>query len=307
MYKKYYWLFLLLAAIYLVSTFAAPINPAMLARYNITELQLRFATITVVIPILFIWLAAFYGFIHFETYAARIKQSPDGRGLKLVADGLLWLGVGFMLNSVVSSLLTYLVRQHITVQATATIITTHVALVFPLVAFALILLGTQRLLTMIDKPRLPWRYDIVLALAVALIGIVFTLLTFNNPSRTSPVPPAIVATYYLSDWLIFATIILPYVCIWVFGLFAVARLHVYQMTVRGSIYRQALRTLEYGIVAVILTSIGLQFLGTATTALGGLGFNALLILVYVLLAAIGAGYILIALGARKLKVIEDIV
>jgi len=57
---------------------------------------------------------------------------------------------------------------------------------------------------------------------------------------------------------------------------------------------------------VILTSITLQYVTTLTDRLTHLRISAVLIILYLLLIMLALGYVMIALGAKKLRKIEEV-
>jgi hypothetical protein len=308
--KKYYGLLIVLILAYLAITFATDPDAARVAQYNINATQLRFILLTVSIPASLIWLAAFYGLVNVSKYAEKIKGSPDGKGFQLIARGLIFLGIGLPLNSVISSLLNYGVSVGEISQNTATIITTHMAIVFPLVGFIFLLAGSHRLLSIIKKAKkiaaVPFEHAMGLGFVLAFVSALYVLATFTNPAREIAVAPATKPTYGIPDWLTLITIVLPYIFIWGCGLYTALQLRAYQQTVGGKVYKKSLAKLNMGLVAVILTSILLQFLTAASSRFLGWHLGSILGLIYVLLAIIAIGYILIALGAKGLAKLEEV-
>jgi len=130
--KKYYCLLAALTLIYLGATFAISPDPATLALYHISDTQLRLLAFAVALPLIAIWVIAFYGFITVAKYTAKIKNSPDGEGFKFLTYGLISLGISLPVTSVVSTLLNLSVHSHGIAQNVAVIINTHLAIVFPL-------------------------------------------------------------------------------------------------------------------------------------------------------------------------------
>lgn len=307
--KKYYGLLIVLILAYLSITFATDPDPARLTQYKLDSTQLRLILLTVAIPASAIWFAAFYGLVNVSKYAEKIKGTPDGKGFQQIARGLIVLGVGLPLTSVVNSLLNYGISKHEITQATATIITTHLTFIFPLIGFVFLFIGSHHLLTILKKAKkavmLP-EHLMGLGFVLAFISVLYTLATFTNPLREVSTVHGVRATYAMPDWLILTTIVLPYIFIWGCGLYASLQLRAYQQSVGGKVYKRSLSKLNTGLVAVIVTSIMLQFLTAASSRFAGWGIESILGLVYVLLAIIAVGYVLIALGAKGLAKLEEV-
>ena len=80
----------------------------------------------------------------------------------------------------------------------------------------------------------------------------------------------------------------------------------YRLKVPGIVYRDSWRLLGYGLGALIIISIVFQYLSDHIRRLTRLDLNGALIVLYLLLILLGIAYILIALGVRNLKKIEEV-
>lgn len=305
-YKRFYWLLIAVVVLNVAVALLGAPDQEVIDRYNITAAQLKLISLSVFLPLFGIWFAAFYGFIHFENYATSIVRSPDGKGLKKVADGLLLIGLSLPLNSLVSSALEYGVDHEIVGERLSTIIDNYFALVLPLLGAMLLFKGATQLLATLKKPVKNRGSERIALTLVVLTGAVYAILTLVDKMDTSTsTNPSL--HQYVPGWLIVATVIVPYVLMWAWGLVASLRLRAYHRAVEGAIYKPALSRLQQGVLVVILTSIGLQLFTVTMTNLESLSLGPLLIIVYILLAVISAGYILIALGAKRLRKIEEVV
>jgi hypothetical protein len=90
------------------------------------------------------------------------------------------------------------------------------------------------------------------------------------------------------------------------GLLAAYEIYVFSKHTKGLLYKRALNSLAAGITIAIMTSIVLQYIASDTTHIRKITFNALLLGVYLLLTVYAAGFGLIALGAKRLKKIEEV-
>jgi hypothetical protein len=302
---KFYTLLAVFVAIYLYTVFAFAVDNAALARYHVNATQLRFLSLTIIIPIFAIWFTLFYGMINVSHYAKSIAKSKEGASFKFLALGLTVQGVSMPINSIISRFLTYGTQNGMVSVQTNTIITTHLTILCSLAAFVLIFIGAYKLLNTI-KVRIPSWHLMVTGLMLSILSVFYTFATISNPARqvaTGGVPKA---TYAMNDWGIVLTIIIPYVMLWAFGLFAVQLLRIYYHNVGGSIYKRSLAKLNKGFLIVTLSYILLQFVTATATVISGFALTTLFALIYVLLAIIATGYVYVAVGAKGLTKLEEV-
>jgi hypothetical protein len=300
--KRGYWYgFVGLIAAYAAAVFLLPADPEVLEKYHLSEDAARFINLTVILPLVGIWLAGFYGWYKMKQYAASVAGSAEGTPFNTIANGLMTLIFSLPLISAVSTLLTYAARTNPDFLAASTIIRNYLNIAFVLIAFYLIGKGAQQLvqLTRTKTLALDNRRWTLLFMALASI---FTWLVISH----TPGDGRQDTVYYLPEWLVIFTIVLPYLYIWYRGLLAAYCLYVYQQKVKGVLYKQALKYLSAGIAAVIGISMGIQILIVFTERINTLHLTPVLGLIYVLVACYAIGYGLIARGAKKLKTIEDV-
>jgi hypothetical protein len=281
-------------------------DAATLYRYHLSASQLKLLSLTIVVPSLIIWFAIFYGYIHVGKYTDKIKNTRDGDGFKYLSWGILTLAIGMPITTIISRLLTYSTSQHWLPQATTTIITTHLTVVYTLIAFIFLLIGAKRLFGTIKNAYMKSSHMIAVLIVLIIIGMPYIFATLSNPSRTVLTPPSTTATYAMTDPWIVTTIIVPYLAIWALGFYTTLYLYAYFQNVRGKLYKKSLFKLNIGFFLVILSLIFLQFITAASTTISGWGLGALLALVYLLLLVISIGYIYVAFGAKGLAKLEDV-
>ena len=304
--KKHYWLFAFFALVYLVSFIVEVPDPAVLAKYHIPLSAVFLINMTAALPLLAIWFAGFYGFSKLRQYVRKIKKSPDGEAFKYLEIGLTVLAIGLPISSIVSRWLVNAVNAHMISKPVATIINTHLAVLYPLLSFALILIGARLLLGTVKKARVPAWHMFGVTVGIAVLSILYIFLTFADPNRGHP-SPNVAATFYMPDWLIFTTIVVPYLAALACGLYAALFITTYYRNVGGKLYRQALRKLNKGFLLVILTLGLIQFLGSLNPLLVKWGFGSLLLLIYALLILLAAGFVVIARGAKGLAKLEEVI
>jgi hypothetical protein len=93
---------------------------------------------------------------------------------------------------------------------------------------------------------------------------------------------------------------------WFMGLLATYEIYNYRLKVAGIVYRKSWGLLALGIGWLIVMSIGVQYLTTLNARLMHLSIYWILVIVFALLLVYSVGYILIALGARRLQKIEEV-
>lgn len=130
---------------------------------------------------------------------------------------------------------------------------------------------------------------------------------FHNSHRTITENPLLVRpTYFLEDWLIVLTIVIPYLITWTVGGLAILNIRSFAMDVPGKIYRRSFNNITYGLLTIILLGIGLQLLTQAATVFADSSLKVILLLVYLIILIMAAGYLYLARGARQLTDIEEI-
>lgn len=300
--SKFFKIFLAFAAVYVILTFSIPPDPAALERFGISALQSRLLSLTIVVPLILIWWAAFYGVVRLCHYVDLIKGSPDGEPLFRIAKGLTVLAISLPIGSILSALLNYIGRTSPDLLPKTVIVNNYISISMVLLAVVLISLGARDLVNLVNKkPRLFHR---VLPLAFfSIVGTAYVVISLTNEYRVQPNPITGRATHYLPDLPFITTILIPYLVVWLLGFMAASWINYYSRTTKGVIYKKFLKLFATGLVAVIISSIAVQFFVRLSASLS---LGPLLLIVYLLLALISAGYILIALGAKKLQKIEEV-
>lgn len=303
--SRAYLLFVLFAVIYIALTFWLPANPTTLTRYNLTPERARGLSLAVILPYIIIWFIAFFGYARLKRYVNLIERSPDGQALSRIANGLLILAVGLPVAAILGKLLSYTGNTHPHLIHITTITSVYIDLLIGLLGMAAVYRGAQRLaLTVNQKVKTSPSY--VAMISLALIGTSYAYLTFTNPARQFPTEELGRAAYYLPDFLLLVTVVIPFVAMWYMGLHAAAYIQAYRRGVPGVLYRSALGYLASGIVFIILSRVTARYLTSLNTVVSTWTLNYLLIAVYCLLALIAIGFILVAKGANKLKKIEEV-
>lgn len=298
--KAYIWIFLTLLAIYIALAFILPTNPQTLSRYDLSQLQARLLNLTIVLPLSLIYLSALYGFIHVDSYAKKIIKSKEGPHFKNLATGLMVLAFSLPVMSVLGSLRSYARHSLPDLAPSITIVRNYVVLAMVFVAILLIAKGAEGLSNTLKRRATNEQLSLYGIVGPVLLASVYTWLIIAQGHSTPGDEP-----YYLPDWLLIITFVVPYVFIWCVGIWAAIHLRRYQDGVNGIVYKRAINHLAMGIGVIILISIFLQSLTSLGGVVSRLDLTPLLMVVYFLIGLYVVGYGLVARGAKELKQIEE--
>lgn len=299
MVRKYTGIFIALLATYVTLAFSLPTDPKVLSRYDFSQTEARLLNITVIVPLVLIYLTALYGFVRFYLYAASVRQSKEGPGLQQLSKGLMALAFSLPVSSIVGSLSGYIKHRQPALEAEAVIFRNYVTLLFAATALFLIAQGAQKLYDTLKK-RNGSTLPLVGFSGAILLASVYTWLIMTRDRGVSGTE-----AYFLPDWLLLVTFVVPLTIAWSLGIRAAFQLYDYQRSVKGSLYRRALQYVSVGIGVLIGVSVLIQWLTTMTEQLNRLNLTPLLALVYFLVLLYAGGYGLLARGAKKLKQFEE--
>jgi hypothetical protein len=303
--KKILGVFILLSLIYLGLTFGLPPDEMSKQKYNLSTTDLRLLQLTLAVPIVAIWFVAYYGYARFRRYASLVKDSKEGKSWEEIVKGLLGLGLWLPVSSIVSVITTQIYRNDNSLMPTMVILTNYINLAILLAVFLFLYRGTNDLVKSLNKPVKIGIKNFMTA-ALLVCGGLFVYLTLANPNKNLAVSASTPAAYYLPDWLLITTIIIPYLLIFYVGVRAVQNINMYGRVVKGSIYKNALRYLADGIGVVVLTILSIRYLASLSSVFTDKTLNAILLIIYLLIFLIAAGYVLIALGAKRLQRLEEV-
>lgn len=296
--------FIAFTLLYLWLVFAVPADTALLNKYGISSSKIQALRLTTAIPYILIWFTALYGYIKFRNYSQSIKESREGKALTLISGGLLALAVMLPFNTVLGNAASYFYHRDPDLKPALVIITNYITVIFLLYAFTVIARGAGKLQETLSYGGYSLRQKLGI-LALVIFGLLYIYLTFTNPGRRdSSLTPF--KGYYLPDWLLVLTIVLPYLYIWYSGAASALRISLYSLRVTGTLYRKALSYLAKGLAMVIVGQMAIRYLISLSPIFDKAELQLLLLAVYVVLLIIGVGFGLIAYGARKLQKIEDV-
>lgn len=290
-----------LVVTYLGISFLSVPSRLVLKKYNLTITSYRWLILPIVILIVATWLVSFYGSMRFKSYSEVIKKSRDGHALDFISTGLLVLTIALPFSAVLGSIFNIAIGHHPEFMPRLTIIKNVVGVALLGLAFILIAKGANLLQNLIQQQK----RVLSQAFWVPLFIIASTLYSYLIITRPGHVPLA-QQVYFLPNWLLLLMIVIPYLYIWYCGLNAAYNVFRYKLNVRGRLYKSALGYLAVGILMVIASSVVTEILVTASSHLSRLNLTPVLWIIYSLLVVDGAGYVLIAIGAKKLHRLEEV-
>lgn len=302
--SKYYWLYIFLIVIYMVSFFVEVPNPAVLDQYDIPREAVLWINMTGAIPLLLIWFAGFYAFVRLRNYAKKIIHDDDGQGFKYLAAGTGALAIGLVLSSVVSRWLVNAFNAGMVDRPTVTIIESHVGVAVPLISFLLLAIGAYKLFKTLDGVHVEtWRIvtgSTILAI-IAISYLVSVFATSNSQYPTAAGDPGL----YMPDWLVLATIALPYIASLACATATAILIRVYTVHTAGRIYKKSMTKLNRGFIILLVAISMIQFIVALNSMFTDWGFVSILGLIYLIILVMTFGFVSLARGAKGLTKIED--
>lgn len=300
--------FTCLALIYAGLTIFIPSDKVSLTKYDISETQAKTIALTFVLPYILIWFIALYAYIKLQNYHQLIKKSDDGKALKVISQGLLALALWMSLSAIVGALTTFIGRENPDLRPTMVILSNYFNLAFVLLGTMLIYRGARCLYASVKKKGSLlsfWQQHPSSAVILLTVSGVYAFLTLTSPTRAVAGAPGERAIYYLPDWLLILTVILPSIIVWYLGFKAAILVYDYREIVPGIIYKKSLALLASGLMVTIGSFMILRYIVSVSNILSGSTLKIILAIFYIWILAIGIGYILIGLGAKKLQKLED--
>ena len=270
-----------------------------LDKYNLTITSARLLNLSIFIPIVILWFTAFFGYDRFSKYQDTIADSKEGVQVEKLKKGLFILALGLPLTSILSNVLSQWAVNNPDAEPTSIILKNYLNLVVPLIGFIFISWGSRGLANLSTRQRPAQYIWNSLVFITLLLGLGYVYLLASAPGT-------ITESYHLTTGVFLFTIILPYAFMWFLGLVAAYDIYIYSRKVKGIVYRESWRLLSFGLMAIIIFSILLQYLGTLSTQLETLSLSWLLVIIYLLLVMWALSYVLVAFGAKKLQKIEEV-
>ena len=289
--------------LYCLQLFLPAPNKQALQHYHLTSTSVRVLDLTILLPIVAIWIVALLGYLRFKTYTTLIAGAKDGQAFTTIGYGVALLVLWSPLSTILSQAATQYYTYHPSATTTLVWLNNYFNLILLTAAFWLLYTGSKKLMSLIKTPD--FRLYQPTTLIFIAFAVLYTFLVLSDSLRNHAVKGSI-SSYYSPDWVIVITIVIPRLIAWYVGLQAVQNILLYRHRVKGRLYRKALERLAYGLGGVIGSVIVLRIVQSLTAPLLKANLGALLAIIYVLLIIIAIGYVLIAQGAKRLQKIEEL-
>ena len=292
-----------LAVLYIVLIFILPASHVSMQHYHLSAIEYKIATAALAIPVIAVWFAAFWGYAKLQEYSQSIAKTKEGPYFERLGIGCAWLAWSLPITTIGSFILSGASNKWPAFHPTSIILANYIALIVPFFAFIIIgaaarsMIGKFRINLSLMSARLSM--TLFLAGGIAYCFFILNKLDPTNLASTHN-------SYYLPVWLLIISVIVPYLYAWFIGLLAAYEISQFSANVYGLFYRKALLYLVTGLVAVILSAIALQYIDSIIPRSGNLIFNYKLLLTLVVRVVSGIGFFILALGASRLKKIEEV-
>ena len=291
-------LIVLLWVVYCGITLLTPQDPAV-EKYQLSNLMLSLLLVSVSVPYLVCWLFAVSGWLHLREFAQQQPPGAERSGFAKIAYGLLALVGSLIVPTLIRAV--YIYVSHNSRAPGWNIFNNYMGIFFPLLGFLLMFLGSLQIASQITSKVTRLAKATTVFFPVALFSVFYLFMIFANPTRQVSLDPSIQPTYFLSDSMIIATIILPVIATWFLGLLLVLNLEHYSHYSK-TINRPGLVSLYNGVIIIVAITILTQVLASlGNSRFANLNLGALLAIIYVFLGLLALGFGLIARGAKKLQ------
>lgn len=294
---------ILLAFVYISLVFLLPPSKATMQAYHLSTLEYRAILLSVMLPSLVAWLAAFIGYAKLREYVYSIRKTPEGSYFDKLATGSAWLAWSLPLPAILSLLLNAIANRWPAFYPSSIIASNYLNLFLPLIAFSIIGTATRGLVNRAELKFSLASIRIIMLLFLAA-GVLYCYLTFQRFDLTSL--SSTHNPYYLPVWLMVLSVIIPYLYAWFVGLLAAYEITLLSSQTKGVLYRRALRLLVAGLITIIVSSIALQYMNGLEPRVGHLVISYQLVLSSIFRVIGGGGFVLLAIGATRLKKIEEV-
>ncbi|HEY2003875.1 MAG TPA: hypothetical protein VGH44_02060 [Candidatus Saccharimonadia bacterium] len=290
--------FVVLAVIAVGLALGLPPDPHAVSQLHASQTSYRIAIAVLLIPYVIIWYASFYAFAKLQEYSRPIRHTKDGAAFHILTIGTGTVAFSLVVPTIIAYLLSIITAHYHSFHPAAVIINDYLGLFPGLVAFLLIYNGARMLVSTTDvkthHPDLRWHAPWFL-----LLSATFAYLAIQNQYQSNP--------YHLNNvWILVATYIVPFLYGWMVGLLAADALSVYAKTVKGLLYKRAVKQLANGIAITVWGSIAIQFVNATLAQRINHSLVSVLLADYGLLIIVLVGLVFMALGTKKLKSLEDI-
>lgn len=288
---------------YLALIWLLPSNKAAVHDYQLSDTSYHVLFLLVVLPLIATWFCALHGYERLNGYARAVKGTYEGKDFAKLSKGIAVLAWGSIISAIITLLVNNHANNHPGFLPSAVIIANYLGLLIPLIGFHYISRGSHDLAI---RNKLYYKTGAVQAIIFTfmVIGVAYCYVVFGRLDDYSLA--ANNNPYYLPDWLMITTFVIPCLYTWFIGLLGAYDLYLYSRYSKGLLYQRGMRLLGVGFTAVIASSTIVQYLRTATPRNGHLSLNLTLTLINITYLLAISGYIMIIMGSNRLRKIEEV-
>lgn len=300
-----YFAIFLLWLLYQIITFAAPVSASSVS-LGLSAQSIRLLQLTISLPLLATWLIGIWGADNLSRFSRSLENVDQKIAFHHTSKGVRILIFGSMLTSLLGSIRTYYALSPEIVRL-FTILINYLYVIPTLYGLILFHSSARSLARSVKAEKLSFIQSIFSLLLPLSISLLYSWFILTNPTRTFSNIPGVNPTYYLSDLLIFLTLVVPLAASWVFGTLSVLYTHQYHTNVSGTVFRTSTGQLTWGKTLIVFASMFIQLiLSLGNSRLLGQGLTIVLAIIYAFVLIQAIGYLLVGLGSRKLKNIETV-
>ncbi|MBI3633073.1 MAG: hypothetical protein HY226_02160 [Candidatus Vogelbacteria bacterium] len=268
----------ILGVLYAYLTLMAPEPSKVIPGFEMTYIARKVLQTTLIVPIILTWFFAIRTVLYTQFYYYHVSKEPQRTFFRLLGFGIGALIGGFIVATLVGQIRNYNIDNDL-VKGAVTIAVNYVYVLSGLVGFGLIYRATRNEASKkMDSPNQNMAVGICLAL---IIGVIWALLIFTNTSRQVSDIPGSTASFYISDFLIITTVIIPTVVGWFLAVMSALNLSEKGPAVVDQKIRRQFSRLTIGLWFLLFSLIVLNgILAIGTDRLVRVGLLVVLIIIY---------------------------
>lgn len=244
---------------------------------------------------LIIWMVATHGIVLLQRRAKLFGEAHLAAGFRSIVWGLIMLLTQLILVALIGTVRPLYEADPNAIMVIATI-TSYIHSLFPLLGFVLIFRGVGKVTKKTPQAAMEKRNALLVTI---ILAVLYALLVFTNSVRNVGIDAEIRQTYYLTDWMIVLTIMLPVLIAWLYGIRSLFMLYGYRNPLLNS---KGLGKLTLGIGSILASSIVLQIISSmGAERMLTIGLFGLIGLIYLFFAFLLIGFYLAIQGATHLE------
>lgn len=302
--QTYFLITFILWIIYQIISFSTPVSESA-STLGLSLLQIRLVQLSISIPILATWLIGIWGSINLWLFSDSLDERSTKKSFRRISVGIGILVSASILSTIIGAGQNYIDVPEVT--RSTTIIRNYVYVFPTLVSLTLFYISSKSLARSVKIDQISsLKYTVAVLISLSITAL-YSWFILTNPLRQSSSDPSLSPTFYISDIMIFSTIVFPLFISWLLGILSIMYTDEYRGKVAGLVYQSATSMLVRGKFFIVITSMFIQLLlSLGSSRLLGQNLSILLVIIYAFIVMQAAGYLFIGLGSKKLTTIENI-